>query len=59
MRGLEYEVIEDLRSIDRSQYRNMSSDCDYCGYRNRPSASGATCNSCCHQNYNSSKNSKR
>ncbi len=59
MRGLEYEINNDLRSIDRSQDRNMPNDCAYCGYRNRASSSGDSCSECCHMNYNSSKTSKR
>lgn len=59
MRGLEYEITNDLRSIDRSQDRNMPSDCAYCGYKNRPSSSGDSCSECCHINYNSSNTSKR
>ena len=59
MRALEYEVTEDLRSIDRSQYRSLPSDCVYCGYRSRPSSSVDSCCSYCHTNYNKLKISKR
>lgn len=59
MKGLKYETIDDLRSINRSQYRNMPSDCAYCGYRNRPSSSRDSCSSCCHTNYNTSKNNNK
>lgn len=59
MRGLKYEVIDDIRNINRSSFRNLPSDCAYCGYRNRPSSSGDTCSSCCHTNYNISKNNNR
>lgn len=55
MKGLKYEIIDDIRSINRSPLRNMPSNCDYCGYKNRPSSSGDTCSSCCRINYNPSK----
>jgi hypothetical protein len=37
----------DQRQKDRSEYRNMSSNCTYCAYRYKPSASmGGTCTVC-------------
>jgi hypothetical protein len=59
MKRLEYETVDDIRGLNRSEYRNMPSECAYCAYKNRPSSSGDTCNGCCMQNYNSAKITKR
>lgn len=56
MRADRYRDEEDIHALNRSPFRNLPSDCRYCGYRNLPSSSiGGGCE-CCSMHYNSKKN---
>jgi hypothetical protein len=46
MKGYNLEETMNLRSLDRSPYRNMPEKCLRCAYASKPSTLGAVCNMC-------------
>lgn len=46
MKGYNLEETINMRSLDRSPYRNMPAKCFKCAYSSKPSTFGATCTMC-------------